>query len=321
VGRTDGACVDHGGFVGEAQFPAMGNTAHIVVHATDADRAKLLVEHGRDWTRALEAAWSRFMVTSDIARLNSARGRAIQISPDTEVLIRYLLAAYQATDGLFNPFILPALLSAGYSLSLAGDGLPSCSAPAAHRNPSQRSVLLETVDGATWCRLLDGATLDPGGLGKGLAADIVAERLVLNGARGALVSIGGDVRCAGESPDRDGWAIDIEAISHPAIGGTTVVLRSGAIATSSTFAKRWHNGHHIIDPATGSPIDESTRDALRMASVIASTAAWAEVFATATIVAGADTAGLILESRGLAGRFERSDGRVVSTTSFKEFAR
>jgi len=320
VARADLASSATSTVVSGVRFPSMGNTAHVVVVAADDDVASRLIARAKTLALSLESAWSRFIPTSDIARLNTARGRAVRITPDTEVLVRHLVAAFEATDGLFNPFVLPALLKAGYDTSLAGDGLASCAAAAPMHVPHAGHVVIESLEGQTWCRLLDGTTLDPGGLGKGLAADIIAERLLLEGARGALVSMGGDIRCAGESPNPAGWIIDIEALSHPAFGRTTVLVRSGAIASSSTHAKRWHGGHHVIDPATGMPIDESSPNALRMSSVIASTAVWAEVFATASLVAGADTAGLMIEARGLAARFERSDGRVVNTTGYARYA-
>lgn len=306
--------------VAQERFASMGNTAHVVVVANDETAADLLLSRARTWAASLEQSWSRFIPTSDIYRLNTARGRAVRISPDTEVLVRHLVAAFDATDGLFNPFVLPALIKAGYSTSLAGDGAQSCRAESMPEVGSTTNVVLESNGGETWCRLFGGATLDPGGLGKGLAADIIAERLMLEGALGVLVSMGGDVRCIGASPDPAGWVIELEAMSHPAFGSTTVVIKSGAIATSSTHAKRWHGGHHVIDPSTQRPIDESADNSLRMSSIIASTAVWAEVFATATLVAGGATAGLMVESRGLAGRFERTDGRPILTGNFMRYA-
>ncbi len=320
MARVDrAACLDTA--VVDTRFPAMGNTAHIVVVSRDDVAAERLLSLARSWAASLEASWSRFIPTSDVYRLNTARGRSVRISPDTEVLVRHLVAAFDATDGLFDPFVLPALLSAGYDTSLAGDGAASCPAEFHPDRATREHVVLESVDGETWCRLLDGATLDPGGLGKGLAADIIAERLVIEGALGVLVSMGGDVRCIGESPDPAGWVVDIEALSHPALDSTTIMLAQGAIATSSTHAKRWHSGHHIIDPSTNRPLRDDSPSSLRMASVVASTAVWAEVFATASLVAGADTAGVIVESHGLAARFERTDGIPVRTTSFARFAR
>lgn len=305
--------------IGETEFPSMGNTARITVVSDGTVTTESLLWKARSWAASLEASWSRFVPSSDIFRLNTAGGRAVQISPDTEVLIRHLLAAHRVTEGLFNPFVLPALVSAGYGTSLAGDRRESCSAARPVQAPGAHDVFLESVDGTTWCRLLGGATLDPGGLGKGLAADIIAERLILEGASGALVSMGGDIRCVGTSPDEHGWTIDIEVMTHPSFGDSRVTLQSGAIATSSTHAKRWHNGHHIIDPTTGCPTDESRDGALRMASVIASNAVWAEVFATASLVVGSPLAGAIIEARGLAARFESTAGRPITTARFDCF--
>lgn len=321
VARADFTLAATAPFVSDERFPSMGNTAHVMVVAPSEEAATNLLADARRYAASLEAAWSRFIPTSDVFRLNTSRGRAVRISPDTEVLIRHLVAAFEATDGLFDPFVLPALIDAGYSTSLAGDGGISCAAAQSTVKPLATSVFLETVDGETWCRLLDGATLDPGGLGKGLAADIIAERLILNGALGAMVSMGGDIRCVGESPDPAGWIIDIETQCHPAFGSTTVLMASGGIATSSTNAKRWHNGHHVIDPATSRPTNDDSPFALRQSSVIASTAVWAEVFATATLVAGTPTAGLLVESRGLAARFERADGHPFVTSGFERYAR
>ncbi len=321
MARADLTLVATSPTTGEVRFAAMGNTAHVIVVAKDDVRVASLIDAARGYAARLEAAWSRFIPISDVYRLNNARGRAVRISSDTEVLIRHLLAAFEATDGLFNPFVLPALLRAGYSRSLSGDGAPSCGATAPTLGASTSRVLLESVEGETWCRLLGGATIDPGGLGKGLAADIIAERLMLEGALGVFVSMGGDIRCVGESPNAAGWVIDIETNSHPVFGSTTIVMKSGAIATSSTHAKRWYGGHHVIDPATMRPTDENSELALRQSSVVASTAVWAEVFATATLVAGSATAGLMIEARGLAARFERVDGRPVLTNGFERFAR
>jgi len=76
----------------------------------------------------------------------------------------------------------------------------------------------------------------------------------------------------------------------------------------------------VIDPSTSRPTDDESPFALRQSSVIASTAAWAEVFATATLVAGTPTAGLMVESRGLAARFEGADGRPFTTSGFERYA-
>ena len=62
-----------------------------------------------------------------------------------------------------------------------------------------------------------GIRFDPGGIGKGLAADIVTEELIAAGAAGALVSVGGDVRVRGESPGGTAWDLAIDDASRDGV--------------------------------------------------------------------------------------------------------
>ena len=132
-----------------------------------------------------------------------------------------------------------------------------------------------------------GAGFDPGGMGKGLAADIVADELVASGASGVCVNLGGDIRVAGDGPSGDGWTIDIDH-PHRADPVARVGLRQGAVATSTTLLRRWQiEGEpltHVIDPRTGRP----TRTDVELVSVIAGRAWLAEVLATACMLRGWD---------------------------------
>src|SRR5204862_81031 len=75
---------------------------------------------------------------------------------------------------------------------------------APRRRPSggHGEVVVDREAGTVCVR--DGARLDSGGLGKGLAADLVAEELVARGASGALGNLGGGLRAAGDPPRADG---------------------------------------------------------------------------------------------------------------------
>ena len=130
-----------------------------------------------------------------------------------------------------------------------------------------------------------GVEIDPGGIGKGLAADIVSEELIAAGADGALVNVGGDARVRGEPLNGHSWDI---AIDDPARVDNAETLRiglhDGGIATSSQVLRRWTTAagdmHHLIDPRTGRP------SASRYATVtaVAGDAWWAEVVAKTVLV-------------------------------------
>ena len=118
-----------------------------------------------------------------------------------------------------------------------------------------------------------GTTLDSGGIGKGLAADIVCEFALAEGAWGVMAELGGDIVVAGEAPDGVAWALGRRgSVRHDTAPDHRAHDR-GAIVTSSQRKRRFVTAdgerHHLIDPATGSSV--VTR--IQTATVIAATGA------------------------------------------------
>jgi FAD:protein FMN transferase len=97
--------------------------------------------------------------------------------------------------------------------------------------------------------------------------------------------------------------------------GESVLLRQGALATSSSAKRRWtRNGkvqHHLVDPATGapsaSPWDQVTACG---ASCLA-----ADVAAKAGFLLGADGPGW-LDRRRIPARFLPRDGSATANESW-----
>jgi hypothetical protein len=132
-------------------------------------------------------------------------------------------------------------------------------------------------------RLPPGLAFDPGGVGKGLAADLVTQHLIERGATRAMVNVGGDLRIRSIDLNATPWAISIDEPACPAAPSTVVQLIDGAVATSTTQKRRRStrdgDRHHVLDPATGLPRVNGPA----LASVIAADAWWAEVAATAAL--------------------------------------
>lgn len=144
-----------------------------------------------------------------------------------------------------------------------------------------------------------GSGFDPGGIGKGLAADLLAAEAVDAGAGAALIDLGGDVACGGLAPD-GGWPVDIEDPFRPGEPITRLHVPWGAVATSSATKRRWMNdagdvAHHLIDPATHRPADSG----LASVTVVAGACWLAEVCAKAALVAGLETGTEILAANGV----------------------
>jgi thiamine biosynthesis lipoprotein len=232
----------------------MGTDVHIVVVGSDAD----LLRVGKERIRVLEQRWSRFLGTSEVTLLNEHPGAPVVVSPDTFELVSKAIAAWRATGGRYDPTVGPALAGRGYDRDFAEVARrvsPAAVSTAAAPGPAG----IEMIDGINAITVPDGVTIDPGGIGKGLAADITAELLLDRGAEGALVNVGGDLRALGRAPGSDGWVVTVDDPTDAGRELLRLAMPEGAVATSSRLRRRWRTtageAHHIIDPATGRPAD------------------------------------------------------------------
>ena len=301
---------------GERRFRAMGTDCHVLVYASQsvaeelADLALVRVE-------LLEQSWSRFRPASELNRLNASAGHGPQpVSADLLRLGLSMRAAWLGTGGLFDPTVLASMRALGYDADFA--------TVAARPAGALDDVLLAAAPGmsgvtidesSSTISLPSGVGLDPGAIGKGLAADIVAEELISAGAHGVLVNLGGDVSLAGEPDSDEPWAIGIEderrGADDPQRLMRTLTLAGGraGVATSTTLKRRWAQGrrHHVLDPRTGSM---SASDLVQV-TVVAPDACTAEWSATAALLQQADDAAVWLHQQGRTAILLTED-RVVS---------
>jgi thiamine biosynthesis lipoprotein len=214
-------------------FRAMASAVEVIL----VDPADGVEDYVRRRLDELERRWSRFLPESDISRLNSAPEAFVVISPDTIELLEAMKLAWRLTDGGYDPSMLAAINAAGYTKSI--DGLNRTSRMA--RRPSRgHSIGDVTIDAVTSTAIVPaGLGIDPGGIGKGLAADMVVAELLAAGTGGALVGVGGDLAAAGTPPTVDGWYV---AVKHPLDLSQElmrIALDAGGVATSSTLTRTW----------------------------------------------------------------------------------
>lgn len=251
------------------QFAVMGTVANIVVVGGTSD----LLDDLERTAHHLQSLWSRFIADSDITRLNNSEGAPTVVNPLTAKLVIEMLAAHALTDGEYDPTILPKLIAEGYAASRVNPHQVT-TLPQSARWPIDPSGTVVHDNVVTLPR---GVTLDSGGIGKGIAADILMSSALERGAFGALVEIGGDVRIGGTPPDGTHWRIGIEDPFVEERSIARVNLVDGAVATSSTLKRTWEkdgkSANHLINTHTG----ESMTTTVVTVSVIAVSAGIAEV--------------------------------------------
>jgi thiamine biosynthesis lipoprotein len=168
------------------------------------------------------------------------------------------------------------------------------------------------LEGDRLIKSAPGVFIDVNAIAQGYTVDLLVKMLAANGVRECLVEVGGEVRTVGDKGGV-GWRVGIDrpvdSNNIPGIDLQAVIrLDNSALATSGNYRKFYiENGikySHTIDPHTGYPV----RHTLLSATVVASSCAAADAWATACMVAGKDAAiSMIAEHDYLEGYLVFSD--------------
>ena len=261
--------------------------------------------------RLLHRKLTRFDEGSELCALNAEAGETCSISPTLAVAVDAALWAARRSDGLVDPTLVGELEDAGYATSRADlppAGIEEALAVASDRRPASprgdarwRQVAVDAVAGIV--TRPHGVRIDTGGSGKGLAADLAADRL--SGYSAFVVDAGGDLRLGGESPLERLVRIDHPLADEPA---HEFMLDRGAVATSGIKTRLWRTetgfAHHLLDPSTGEP----AWTGVIQASSLGATALEAETLAKMAFLSGPEGAREILATHG--GLIVLDDGTV-----------
>jgi thiamine biosynthesis lipoprotein len=262
-------------------FRAVGTTCSVAVAAGRGERrpARHAIEAAVAEIDACEAALSRFDSKSDLSRLNREAGSWVDVDVRLLEALSLAVEARCATNGRFDPTILPALVAAGYDRSF--EQLEE--RPPRTADGWSAGAVVEI--GIRSARVATGAAVDLGGIGKGYAASraLVAMHEAWPDLPGALIDLGGDIALVGSAPEGGPWKIDILDPRNPARPPARLLLSGGGVATTGGDVRRYGPGrrlHHLIDPATGAP---AVAGPLAV-TVVAPDAAQAEAHATALAI-------------------------------------
>jgi thiamine biosynthesis lipoprotein len=293
----------------------MGGNAHLMAVVDDAAHGEYVLSAACARLRQLQDRWSRFRSDSEVSRLGRADGRPLQVSGDTRLLVAWCVRAWRRSAGRFDASVLDALERHGYDRTFellahrpTGREEPVQSLAA----PGCAGIAIDEEAGTV--ALPTGLRLDPGGIGKGLAADLVTAAMLSAGAFGSCVNLSGDVRARGLGPGgtSPGWTVGVE---HPDRPGEAVALirlpeRGGAVASSSVRIRRWAAAHHIIDPADGCP---SSSDVVAV-TVVADDGAWADAATKIALVCGRHQEAIgAMDEIGVAALLILDDHRILPT--------
>jgi thiamine biosynthesis lipoprotein len=261
--------------------------------------------------RLLHRKLTRFDPASELSALNADPSPHVLVGSTVAAAVDAALWAARRSEGLVDPTLVREIEAVGYRHSRV-DVPAAPIGEALMWAPPRRSA--RAWGASRWREIAvnpathvvsrpPGVRIDSGGVGKGLAADLAAERL--GGYSSFVVDAGGDLRLGGERASER-----LVRIDHPLAEGFAheFTLKQGAVATSGIKTRLWRSGdgfsHHLLDPSTGTP----AWTGVIQATSLGKTSLEAETMAKMAFLSGPEGARRVLTAHG--GLIVVDDGTV-----------
>ena len=259
--------------------------------------------------------FNRFSTTNELAKLNNAT--ALAVSDEMMGMLVLAKDYFQKTAGVFEPSILPSLVSEGYNQSFK-KGLPG--------KKQWKTPVLEKynfgmvqLDESTHTVVKpSNLKIDLGGIGKGYILDKAVEFLQAKYAN-YCIEAGGDMYLAGIDSKQKYpyWAIEIENpfVDRCLLNSPTLLVSNQAIATSGVNRRKWLAGgiikNHLIDPASG----RSIQGDLETVTVIGNSTVYCDIMAKVIVIKGLNKGLEYCNSNQIPAILIAKDGKIHSSES------
>lgn len=267
-------------------------TIHVVPSGPDADAA---IGRAFGWFQEIEARCTRFDPSSELLRLCSRAGEAVEVSAILFEAVKFALMLAEESGGAFDPTVGHIMEARGFNREHR-TGTTVHSGIAFSDNVTYSDVQLDLERRTITLRR--PLTLDLGAVAKGLAVDLAARELAP--FQDFAIDAGGDLYLGGSNPEGEPWRVGIR---HPRRENELIAslrVSNQAVCTSGDYERRIpgreDSGPHILDPRSGTYANN-----VASATVVASGAMLADALATAAFVLGPEAGIQLLERLGVDG--------------------
>lgn len=282
---------------------SMGTLLEITIFSTDEAKVKKILDESMKLSNQLEDKFSCHK-DSIITKLNKEKSLIIN---DNEVLDLLIKSKYlsKLSKGNFDLALFNITELWGFS---SGD--PKLPDNNIIKNELKKTGYTNVIINKKEVKLLNGVSLDLGGVAKGRIINLIAVFLKQNGFKDFIINGGGDLIVSGKFQNIRPWRIAIVDPFDKNDFLGFIALTDKSIVTSGdyerSFIKDGVNYHHIIDPKTGYP---STNE-VHSVTVISSDSTKADAMATAVFVMG--------EKKGIEFANKTDDLDVIIITGDKD---
>ena len=176
-----------------------------------------------------------------------------------------------------------------------------------------------TIDGQDITLPSDDIQFDVGAIAKGYIADRLKDFLVKKGVNSAIINLGGNVLCIGSKPDGTPFKVGIQKPFADRNETEAVMDITGKSVVSSGIYERCfkQNGklyHHILNPKTGYPYDNS----LISVTIISDQSVDGDALSTTCFALGLEDGLKFAEKKGVQAVFITEDYELHYTDGFQD---
>lgn len=272
-----------------------------------------MIEHCRKMCETYEQMLSATIETSEISKINNADGEPVSVSDDTAELIEKGIEYGEISGGLFDITIAPA--SGLWNFTDNEDKtLPDPDELAeAVSHIDYRCV---HVDGNTVVLTDPEAQIDLGGIAKGYIADRLKEYLEGEGIEHALIDLGGNMLALGGRYDGTDFRIGLQKpFAETGTAMAALSINDQSVVTSGDYERYFEKDgviyHHILDPATGYPVQND----LDQVTIISDRSVDGDALSTTCFAMGLeDGLELIRSLDGVEAIFVTKDGEIHTSS-------
>ncbi|APC41795.1 FAD:protein FMN transferase [Clostridium estertheticum] len=300
----------------EKETYMMGTIMNFKIYGKNAGTATALVLKR---ISNIESKMSVNIKTSEISKLNAKAGISGQkLSEDTYSVIEKSVQYSKLTGGALDATIEPIV--GLWGIGTDKERLPSkTEIDDKLKLVNYKDIVLDKKNSTVKLKRTNQA-IDLGAIAKGYTADEVKKVLLNNKISSAIINLGGNVYAIGKNAKGKDWNVGIQnPLSTRGEYLGTISVTDKSIVTSGNyerfFIKDGIRYHHIFDPKTGYPAQQS----LISTTIVSDKSVDGDALSTSTYIMGLDKGLKLVESiKGVEAIFVTKDKKVYVTPGLKD---